>query len=109
METKIGKITEAEFGIGGYNDAQIGLSLTFGSRKESWGCGSFSGFWADRPDRAQWSEADQAARFAETMRLLRDTLRAANKQHVAELVGVPVECTFDGNILKSWRVLEEAI
>jgi hypothetical protein len=40
---------------------------------------------------------------------LKEVLEAAHKQDVSELKGVPIECTFEGNLLKDWRVLTEVI
>jgi hypothetical protein len=49
MERKsIGKIQSATFGMGGYQDAMIGVSWTLGSDKECWGVGDFWGAWATR-------------------------------------------------------------
>ena len=36
-------------------------------------------------------------------------LQDAKVTHVGELVGVPVEVTFDGMTLQSWRVLKEVL
>lgn len=109
MEDRIGKIQEVRFGIGGYNDAQMGLTVTLGSAKGSWGVMSFKGFWSDRSPGAQWSESDQDVRFAEVVRYIRDLLRAAKVESLDQLVGKPVLVTFDGTDLKAWRILEEAI
>lgn len=105
--TWLGKITSAEFGFGGYDDAMFGLSLTF----QGGGVGicDFIGTWATWSEGCKWSMDDQADVFAETVNRLRDTLKAAKCKHVGELIGVPVEVTIDGNRLKSWRVLEEVI
>jgi len=102
------KITRATFGFGGYDDAQFGLSLSF----EGKGCGTdtFIGAWSFPPsEHAQWTVADQSQLFADAVRLLVSTLTDAKKKHVGELVGVPVEVTFEGNMLKEWRVLTELI
>jgi hypothetical protein len=106
--TELGRIAKATFGFGGYDDAMMGLSLTFSG--DSWGCSHFEGTWASAPsERALWTLADQDQQWAGAVRLLRDTLKAAKRSHVADLVGVPVECTFERNTLKSWRVLTEVI
>ena len=105
---ELGKITHATFGLGGYQDAQIGLSLTFGG--SGWGCSTFRGDWAiDRSEHAKWTENDRIRQLGETVMWLRDILRKAKVDCVGNLVGIPVECTFDGNVLKEWRVLEEVL
>ena len=108
MERKeLGRIKLARFGYGGYQDAQFGFSIEI--EGEAWGVSDFCGTWAKRPSYAEWTEADQAARFATAVTLLRDTLDAAKKRHVAELAGTPVEVTFDGLRMTTWRVLKEVI
>lgn len=108
LRTELGRITEATFGFGGYQEAMIGLSLTFGGK--SWGCGHFEGAWGiDRSEYAKWSEEDRLRQLGEACMKLRDILRKSGKQHVGQLIGVPVECSFDGTLLKSWRVLEEVL
>jgi len=108
MREELGSIKRATFGFGGYQDAEIGLSLTLGGT--SWGVGDFKGAWAiDRSEHARWSEQDRREGWAEAVHLLRDTLKAAKKQHVADLAGTPIIATFDGNRLVSWRVLNEVL
>jgi len=106
---ELGRISSARFGHGGYQDAQIGLSFSF--EGESWGVQDFKGWWTQSVDSkgAQWTEEDRDRHYAEAVRLLDDTLRAAKKTDVAGLVGVPVEATFEGSTLKSWRVLTEVL
>ena len=105
---ELGKIQAATFGWGGYQDAQFGFSVTLAG--EAWGVGSFRGAWGiARSDHAQWTEEDRLRELGETALYVRDLLKAAKKQHVAQLVGVPIEATFDGNLLKDWRVLTEVL
>jgi hypothetical protein len=106
--TQLGKITSATFGWGGYDGAMIGLSIGLGG--ESWDCGDFKGAWGiDRSDHAQWTERDRKEQLGHACMFLRDVLRNAKKQTVDQLVGVPVEVTFDDNRMISWRVLEEVL
>jgi hypothetical protein len=107
---ELGRITAARFGFGGYQDAQFGLSLTFAG-KSGWGCGFFSGTWglSISSKDAKWTEADRDRQFAEVVRLTNKTLSEAHKTDVAALVGVPVEVTFEGMVLDSWRVLTEVL
>ena len=108
METKIGRIEDVRFGTGGYQDCQIGLSLTLGNG--SWGVGTFIGEWnLKRSDGAKWSEEDRRDRFADIMWKVSVLLRAANVDDVTKLKGKPVEVTFDRNMLKDWRILSEAV
>lgn len=102
----LGKITSAEFGFGGYDDAMIGLSLTFVG---DYSVSDFEGTWTTRSERAQWSVEDQRGHFADAVIKLRDTLAAAKQRHVGQLVGVPVEVTTKNGRLESWRVLTEVL
>ncbi|MBW2595117.1 MAG: hypothetical protein JRC93_03945 [Deltaproteobacteria bacterium] len=57
----------------------------------------------------EWTEADRDAQLAKTMRYLNQLLIDAKKQHVNELVGVPVEIVFNDGMLSSWRILTEVV
>jgi hypothetical protein len=103
----LGKITVAEFGYGGYDDAMIGLTFCFVGE---YGTTDFFGTWAMPPSKsAAWSVADQRNHFADAVEKLNEILRLAKKKHVGQLVGVPVEVTSQGGLLKSWRVLTEVL
>lgn len=105
---RLGRIAGARFGYGGYQDAMFGLSL----EGEGWGVSDFQGGWSldiEVSQHTKWTEADREVAFAQAVRLLNDTLRQAKKRHIAELVGVPVEVTFDGMVISSWRVLTEVV
>ena len=110
-DIKIGWIKSAKFGHGGYQECMLGLDIEFAGH--GWGVSSFVGGWSwlliGRGEHAHWTEAERSQSIEAACRLLDATLKAAKKRHVAELSGTPVEVTFDGNVLKSWRVLEEVI
>ena len=109
-EKRIGKIKKASFGKGGYQDAQIGVSFDLGSDKEAWGVGDFWGAWAtERSTHCKWTDAERVTHLGEMVMRLNKTLEQAKVEKVEELRGKPVEVTFDGNTLKEWRVLTEAI
>lgn len=104
----LGRITKAEFGFGGYQEAMFGLSVTIESTGS--GIGDFKGGWAiDRPESAKWTEQDRRDHIFEAVWEVKDILSKAKRMHVSQLKGVPVEVTCEGNILKSWRVLEEVL
>lgn len=105
---ELGKISAASFGWGGYQDAQLGLSLAF-SMKGS-GVNTFVGYWGmERGDYCKWTEEDRLRGLGEAVMKLGDLLSKSHNKDVTELVGVPVELTFDGNCLKDWRLLEEVL
>ena len=111
MEKKIGKINSIRLGYGGYQDAKFGLSVDIASSKEAWGVIDFKGFWSTDMNSkdCKWTEKDRDSSFAETMRLINKLLRESKKQSLNQLKGTPVEVTFDGMALKSWRILTEVI
>ena len=111
-EKKIGKILNVRFGFGGYQGAEFGLFLTFGSKSGGWGVSDSVSTWGPEvtpPGNAGWTEADRSALYDKTMRKLGDLLVASKKHEVFQLVGVPVEVEFEGGRIKSWRVLEEVL
>ena len=111
MEKRLGKITSVRFGLGGYQDACLGLSVSLGDG--SWGVGDFKGTWdaesIKRSEYAKWTEEDRSKGYDETMRFLSKLLKEAKVDSVDKLKDVPVEVTFDGNVLKEWRILTEVI
>jgi hypothetical protein len=111
MEKKLGKIESVRFGLGGYQDSQLGLSVTLSA--SGWGVGDFKGNWdAERvkwTKHCNWTEEDRDKGYSETMRFLSKLLKESKVDSVDKLKGVPVEVTFDGNMLKEWRVLTEVL
>lgn len=111
-EKRIGKIRSARVGLGGYQDAMFGIWLEIGSDKGSWGVGAGEGMWSismECSEHCKWTEEDRDKRFAQVMRYANDLICKARVQDVQSLVGVPVEVVFNGNLLESWRILEEAL
>ena len=105
---EIGKIKRISFGFGGYQDVMIGISFVLGG--ESWGVNDFSGAWAtERTDRAQWTEDDRLRQLGETCMLARKLMTDAQVTSLEDLMDAPIEATFEGMRLKSWRILTEAI
>lgn len=108
MRTELGKIISVGFGFGGYQDAQFGISLSLGGK--AWGVSDFRGGWGMEPSQhASWTQEENDLAIGQACRWLRDILKAAGKSRVADLAGTPIEATFDGNKLSSWRVLAEVI
>lgn len=108
LRRELGKISSVRFGWGGYQDAQLGLSLSF-SMKGS-GVGTFVGAWGiERSEYAKWTEEDRLRQLGEAVMKLGSMLSKAHKTDVTQLVGIPVELTFEGNTLHDWRLLEEVL
>ena len=108
MRKELGKITRFEIGIGGYDDAMFGLSITFSFQGS--GVQDFIGTWAHKPDEHhRWTLEDQSKCWADMCREIIETLRKAKVKTISEMIGIPVEVTFDNNRLSSWRILEEVL
>lgn len=111
MEKRLGKITSVRFGHGGYQDAMLGLSVSLGDG--SWGVGDFKGTWdaesIKRSEYTKWTEEDRSTGYDETMRFVSKLLKEAKVDTIDKLKDIPVEVTFDGNLLKEWRILTEVI
>ena len=107
---QIGKIRKASFGMGGYRDAMIGFSFELGSDKESWGIHDFKGYWSgDRSASTKWSEDDRVNYLGQACMNMAKIMGEAKCSTLQGLVGKPVEVTIEGNTLKEWRILTEAI
>jgi len=108
LRKELGKISSARWGMGGYQDAMIGLSLDF-SMKGS-GVGEFYGSWTTKRDKyTKWSEENRLIEIGKAGMKVAELLELIGGTDVNDLVGTPVEITFDGNRLHSWRVLKEVL
>jgi hypothetical protein len=109
VRKELGKIQKFEIGIGGYDDAMFGLSVTLGG-KNGWGVQDFNGTWTREPDdRCKWTLEDQSKNWSDMCREVIKLMQQAKVNTAADMVGIPVEVIFDGNRLSSWRVLEEVL
>jgi len=117
MGRVLGKIQKVSFGRGGYQGAMIGLNLQF--TFPGGVCGNENPTCWDpatvrRSDNTKWTEAERGAELEKILRRLSETLHQAKVRHVADLEGIPVELTFEGEsragaTLESWRILEEVL
>jgi hypothetical protein len=111
MEKRLGKIESVRFGIGGYNNAMIGLHLTLAGT--AWGVNDSRSTWDAETikwsDYCKWTEADRDKQYAELLRYVSKLLKDAKVDSVDELKGKPVEVTLDGNKLCEWRILTEVL
>lgn len=109
MEKKLGKISNIEFGLGGYNDACIGMTLTF--EGIGFGCVHFeSGGWSntliEHTEYCKWTEDDRAKQQSLLIQKIDKLLSEAKICNINDLKNQPVELTFDDSrTLKSWRLL----
>ena len=111
MEKKLGKIETVRFGIGGYQDACIGLHVSL-SMQSSGVADSKSAWDANKikhSEHCKWTEEDRSKQYDEIMRYLSDLLHKAKVNTVDQLKGIPVEATFEGVTFKEWRILDEVL
>jgi hypothetical protein len=107
---EIGKIRSVSFGLGGYQDAMIGITFDLGSDTGCWGVGDFWGEWAiKRSDCAEWKEEDRIRWLGTMVMRINSLLSDAKVTSIDGLTNIPIEVTFENNVLKSWRVLVEVI
>lgn len=98
---RLGKIASVKFGAGGYQDAMFGLTVGL-EFDHGDSCVDFKGgYLPDSPD----SETIFVCRILEVA----DILKQAKVDDIGRLRGIPIEAEFDGNALKSWRVLTEVL
>ena len=112
METVLGKIVKAELGFGGYQESQLGLFVELSFNKCSFVCDFITGGYKESiqvTEFSKWIEEDRSKDRIDFLKKLDNILESANIQYVSELVNVPVEMTFEGLLLKNWRVLTEVI
>lgn len=109
MRKELGRITDAYFGLGGYQDHMIGIHFTL--EGPSWGCGDTNSMWDTTIDskNAKWTEVDRTQKFDEIIRYISDLLARAKVDRVERLKGIPVEVEFEHNSLKNWRILTEVL
>lgn len=106
-ETVLGKLTNVTFGL---NDGRIGLFYTLSGAS----CSSSSNCCWD-PEQVtvdnytSWTEADRDKQLAEIMRKVSKLLAQAKVNDVSQLNGIPVEFTFENNMLSNWRILTEVL
>lgn len=111
IEKELGKITNAYFGFGGYQDAQFGLTveLSFDGK----GCVDFinggwnESIWVDQ--YTKWTEEDRSNQRIAMIKKIDKLLYDAKVKTIDELKNTPIEVTNEDLKLKSWRILTEVL
>lgn len=62
-----------------------------------------------RSEHAQWTEEDRKEQIADAFYWLDQLMTDAKVTDANKLVGKPIEATFDGLQMKSWRLLTEVL
>lgn len=111
MEKSLGKITDVKFGLGGYQNARIGLHVRLGNAVWS-DCDSRSTWDAETikwSNMCKWSESERESQYVNIMCYVSKLLKDAKVDSVDKLKDIPIEDTFDGNKLIDWRILTEVL
>lgn len=111
MKKELGKISSVTFGLGGYQDACIGIHFTF--EGEGWGVGYTKSAWDSNiikwSKNSKWTEEDRSKQYDEIVRYISGLLKDAKVSTVDKLKGIPVEVEFEGFTIKNWRILTEVV
>ena len=110
IEIKLGKIREVTMGHGGYQDAAFGFTFQLGG--DGWGVHDFWGAWPfsfKRSEYAKWTDDDRQNENLQAYKKIQELMEAAKVNDLNQLKNIPIETTFDGNLLKSWRILKEVL
>jgi hypothetical protein len=111
MKKRLGKIQKVRFGISSYQDGMIGLFLTLGdgSWGVTWSICAWDPCLVKHSHHCKWTEEGRDKELAKIMREVSLYLSQAKVDNVNSLENIPVECTFDGTVLKEWRILTEVL
>ena len=112
IEKLLGKITSIHYGLGGYQDAQLGLSITLEGK--GWGISTFIGIWdyshiSSPTEFHKWTEKDKTNELVEVNRKISELLKQAKVSTIDQLKNVPIEAKFECGTLKEWRILTEVL
>ena len=89
-------------------DGRIGLTTTLEGK--GWGVGDFKGHASYDPDEySKWTPQERYIHLGVVFLFIRDCMEQAKVRRMKDMIGIPVEVIFDGNLLKSWRILEEVL
>lgn len=107
------KIRSVSFGLGGYQGCQFGLFLDFEQKGGSGVSDFVTGGWDYQSikvdEYTKWTEKERDHEMTLMCKTISKILSAAKVNDVQHLKGKPVEVVIEGNMLKSWRILEEVI
>lgn len=119
MIEKLGKITDAKFGFGGYQDVQIVFSfeLTMGSSTCTWhtiecGWGHVSKEELSKPGSIyKWTHEDRIKQLGEASWKVFELIKKAKVKSLSGLVGIPVKVFFESEFgpNKGFEILTEVL
>lgn len=111
MTKYLGKIKEVYFGLGGYNEAMLGIHFTFSFDGKE-GC-VVEGDWdynrVRHTEYSQWTEDERKNNYYRIMIYISNLLKECNVTDINGLKNKPVEITTKNNSIESWRILTEVL
>lgn len=103
----LGKLTNVYFGI---REGRIGLFYTLSGTLS---CQGHECCWdpeqCEVTEYTQWTEEERDKELVIIMRKMSSLLADAKVDDISKLNNIPVEITFKGNMLDSWRILKEVL
>ena len=111
MKKVLGKISEAVFGLGGYQECQLGLHLAFEINRS--GIRTSYATWDSEKikhnSNCNWTEEYREDEYIRIFKVVSKLLDYAKVTTVNNLVGIPVEIELDGNTFIDFRILTEVL
>jgi len=108
---KLGRISKVKFGHCGYQNAEFGFYVYF--EGNGWGTTDNWSFWDHKlvsiNEDTDWDETVRDAKMADICRRISALLNTAKVNHIDALKDMPIEATFEGRKLDSWRILTEVL
>ncbi len=111
MEKVIGKIESVEFGHCGYQSCCLGISFTL--KAGGWTVCTDTSAWdyekIEHTKDSKWSQESRDKAMVNTLKYVSRLLKDAKVDSIDKLKSVPIEITFKGPCLESFRILTEAL
>lgn len=104
LEKRLGKINEIYFG-----EIDGRLGFWFDLTGPGWGVSDSRTTWAKWYEGCKWTVMDQRLLLGEYSLEIFQKMEQAKVSRLEDLKGKPVEVTFDGSMLKDWRILTEVL
>lgn len=105
---ELGKIESVEYGL--CRDRGFLMGITFVLKFPGAGCVSANEVnMSEHTEYCRWTIEDQNKQIVELMHYIKKLLTDAKVNKVSELKNIPIEATFDGNMLESFRILTEVL
>ncbi len=106
---KLGKITNAQFGALNDRPFLFGLHLYFESG-DGLSVGDGGQYMVNMSKECKWeNDKERKEEIEKIMDFVYNLLEVAKIDSVSELVGIPVEITYEGNCFCDFRILHEVL